>query len=233
MVDRVNVMLDFNGDGRTGYDFTLTLTNGITDAVITSESKMNNDWDGVWEHAVSENEEYWSAEILIPWHITPMRKARDDKRTIGLYLDRVIGSTGERAAWPVAAFSRTRFLSEFNQVELPAYSQSLLSVTPHTLGIYDNVRGSSKIKGGADLLWKPNSQTQLAATLRPDFGQVESDDLVVNFSAEETFFSDKRPFFTKNQGLFDFGMLLDDSQLIYTRRVGGSSTALDCATASS
>ncbi len=222
VVDRVNVMLDFNGDGRTGYDFTLTLTNGITDAVITNESKMNNDWDGLWQHAVSEDAEGWSAELLIPWHTAPMRKAVDGKRVIGLYLDRVIGSTGERSAWPVAAFSRARFLSEFNRVEMPAYSQSLLSVTPHVLGILDNVHGSSRVKGGADLLWKPNSQTQLTATLRPDFGQVESDDLVVNFSAEETFFSDKRPFFTENQGLFDFGMLLDDSQVIYTRRVGGA-----------
>ncbi len=222
VVDRVNVMLDFNGDGRTGYDFTLTLTNGITDAVITNESKLNNDWDGLWQHAVSEDEEGWSAEILIPWHTAPMRKAVDSKRVIGLYLDRVIGSTGERVAWPVASFSRTRFLSEFNMVEVPAYNQSLLSVTPHAVGIYDNVDGHSRIKSGADLLWKPNSQTQLTATFRPDFGQVESDDLVVNFSAEETFFSDKRPFFTENRGLFDFGMLLDDSQLIYTRRVGGA-----------
>ena len=46
---------------------------------------------------------------------------------------------------------------------------------------------------------------QLTATINPDFGQVESDDLVVNFGANETFFSDKRPFFTENQGIFDFG----------------------------
>ena len=57
---------------------------------------------------------------------------------------------------------------------------------------------------GADIFWKPNGQMQLTATINPDFGQVESDDLVVNFSANETFFSDKRPFFTENQGIFEF-----------------------------
>src|SRR3546814_5214192 len=64
------------------------------------------------------------------------------------------------------------------------------------------------------------SQVQLTATINPDFGQVESDDLVVNFGANETFFSDKRPFFTENQGIFEFGTPSDNSQLLYTRRVG-------------
>ena len=62
---------------------------------------------------------------------------------------------------------------------------------------------------------------QLTATVNPDFGQVESDDLVVNFDATETFISDKRPFFTENQGLFEFTTPSDYSQLLYTRRVGG------------
>ncbi|HZX81704.1 MAG TPA: DUF5916 domain-containing protein, partial [Lysobacter sp.] len=47
---------------------------------------------------------------------------------------------------------------------------------------------------------------------------------VVNFSAIETFFSDKRPFFTENQSFFDvpFGSLGNANRLIYTRRVGGT-----------
>jgi hypothetical protein len=89
------------------------------------------------------------------------------------------------------------------------------------VAVRDQVHGDNSFKGGADIFWKPNGQTQLTATINPDFGQVESDDLVVNFGAEETFFTDKRPFFTENQGIFDFGMLIDNSQLIYTRRVGG------------
>ena len=220
-VDRVNLMVDFDGDGRTGYNFTVTLSDDIYDAVITSESVFSTDWDGNWKHAVSEDAQGWSVEMLIPWYIAPMRKADGDVRTIGLYLDRVIGSTGERDAWPVASYTRPRFLSEFNPVTLPAYSQSLFAVTPYVVGLRDQVHGRDHGTAGADIFWKPNGQTQLTATINPDFGQVESDDLVVNFGAEETFFTDKRPFFTENQGIFDFGLLLDNSQLIYTRRVGG------------
>src|SRR6185436_13667651 len=150
-----------------------------------------------------------------------MREAKGDKRTIKIYLDRIIGSTGERVAWPQASLEKSRFLSDFAVVEVANYSQSLLAVTPYVSGLYDNVGGSSDGDAGVDVFWKPNGQVQLTATVNPDFGQVESDDLVVNFSATETFISDKRPFFTENQGLFEFTTPSDYSQLLYTRRVGG------------
>jgi len=220
-VDRVNLMVDFDGDGRTGYNFTVNLTDGIQDATITNESRFSKDWDGTWQHAVGEDGDTWSVEMLIPWHVAPMRKGSDGQRTLGIYLDRVVGSTGERLAWPDASFTLPRFLSDFRKVTVPAYSQSLLAITPYAVAGYDNVHGDGHTDGGVDIFWKPNGQTQLTATINPDFGQVESDDLVVNFGANETFFSDKRPFFTENQGIFEFGTPSDNSQLLYTRRVGG------------
>ena len=220
-VDRVNLMVDFDGDGRSGYNFTVNLTDGIQDATITNESRFSKDWDGNWQHAVSEDGDTWSVEMLIPWYIAPMRKGVDGKRTMGIYLDRVIGSTGERLAWPAASFTLPRFMSDFEKVTVPVYSQSLLAVTPFVVGGYDNIAGTDHFDAGADIVWKPNGQTQLTAAINPDFGQVESDDLVVNFGANETFFSDKRPFFTENQGIFEFGTPSDNSQLLYTRRVGG------------
>ncbi len=219
-VDRVNLMVDFDGGGRTGYNFTVSSTDGIADAVITNETQFNDDWDGNWRHAVSEDAAGWSVELLVPWYIAPMARAEGDRRTLKIYLDRVIGSTGERAAWPAASFERSRFLSDFTPVEVAAYSQSLLAITPYASALYDNVRGDGTLDGGADVFWKPNGQFQMTATINPDFGQVESDDLVVNFDATETFVSDKRPFFTENQGLFEFTTPSDFSQLLYTRRVG-------------
>lgn len=220
-VDRVNLMVDFGGGGRTGYNFVVSSTGGIGDAVITNENNFNDDWDGNWRHAVSEDADSWSAEMLIPWHIAPMQQADGDTRTLRVYLDRVIGSTGERAAWPSASYERPRFLSDFTAVEVPKYSQSLLAITPYVSGLTDIAGSGTAFDAGADVFWKPGGQFQLAATLNPDFGQVESDDLVVNFDATETFISDKRPFFTENQGLYEFTTPSDFSQLLYTRRIGG------------
>ncbi|HJU08389.1 MAG TPA: DUF5916 domain-containing protein [Rhodanobacteraceae bacterium] len=220
-VDRVNIEIDFNGDGRTGYDFAVASTGAIDDEVITNENQFNPDWDGIWQHAVSQDAQGWSVEVLIPWYTAPMHAAGGGQRTVGVYLDRVIAATGERVSWPTINYQQPRYLSAFERIEVPAYSQALLAVTPYVSGLYDNVHKTSGFSKGADIFWKPNGQFQLTATLNPDFGQVESDDLVVNFSAEETFFSDKRPFFTENQGIFDFSLLDDNSQLVYTRRVGG------------
>ena len=220
-VDRVNVMVDFGGGGRTGYDFVVASTGGIGDAVITNENNFNDDWDGNWRHAVSEDADSWSVELLIPWHIASMQQADGDTRTLHVYLDRVVGSTGERVGWPTASYERPRFLSEFAAIEVPKFSQSLLAITPYVSGLTDIAGSGTAFDAGADVFWKPSGQFQLAATLNPDFGQVESDDLVVNFDATETFISDKRPFFTENQGLYEFTTPSDFSQLLYTRRIGG------------
>lgn len=220
-VDRVNVSVDFDGDGRTGYNFVVASTGAVGDAVITGESNFNPDWDGIWQHAVSQDPQGWTAEFLIPWYTAPMQHAAGGQRTIGINIDRVIASRGLRAAWPVVSYTRPRFLSEFAKIDVAAYSQSLLAISPYVSVLHDNVGDASGISKGADVFWKPNGQFQLTATLNPDFGQVESDDLVVNFGAIETFFSDKRPFFTENQGLFAFSLLDDNSALVYTRRVGG------------
>ena len=220
-VDRINVEIDFNGDGRTGYDFAVASTGAIDDEVITNENQFNSDWDGIWQHAVTQDAEGWSVEVLIPWYTAPMRAASDGTREIGIYLDRVFAMTGERVSWPAVYYEQPRYLSAFERIEVPAYSQSLLAVTPYVSTRYDNVGHDGGASEGVDVFWKPNGQFQLTATLNPDFGQVESDDLVINFGATETYFSDKRPFFTENQGIFAFSLLDDNSALVYTRRVGG------------
>ena len=222
-VDRVNANIDFDGDGRVAYNFCISSTDGIADGVFTNENRFAGDWDGNWKHAVAEDADGWAAEALIPWYIAPMRAGADGKRKLKINLDRVIGATGERASWPAVAFANARFVSDFATIEVAQHSQSLLAVTPYVSGLYDDVGGDTRFDGGVDLFWKPNSRFQLSATLNPDFGQVESDQLVVNFSATETFFSDKRPFFTENQAFFDvpFGSLNNSNRLLYTRRVGG------------
>ena len=221
--DRVNLYVDFDGDGRTGYNFTLLLSGSIVDATITNENQFNGDWDGDWRHATSEEGDTWSAEILLPWHIAPMQEPEGDVRTIGISLDRVVGVTGERMSWPAIGFNEQRFLSVLEEIQVPRYSQALLAITPYVVGLADLVGSDADFDAGADLFWKPNGQFQLSATINPDFGQVESDNLVVNFGAIETFFSDRRPFFTENQGFFDvpFGGLGNANRLLYTRRVGG------------
>lgn len=219
-VDRFNVTIDFDADGRAGYDFTITSAGDIKDAVISNESAFRDDWDGAWEHAVGEFDGGYIIEWRIPWTIAQMRDAGAERRTIGVYFDRVIAASGERFAYPEASFTRARFVSDFARIEVDQYRQQQLALTPYAVAIHDRVGAGDDFKVGADLFWKPGGDHQFALTLNPDFGQVESDQLVVNFSAIETFFNDKRPFFTENQSYFDLQHTL--GTLFYTRRVGGA-----------
>lgn len=220
--DRVNVYIDFDADGRVAYNFTVLASGSIQDNTVTNETLFSPDFDADWQHAVQVHDGGWSAEILIPWTIAAMRESDAPTRTIGLQLDRVVASRSERHGWPATSFMRGRFVSEFARVEIPQYRASLLHVWPYATVISDQLEGELRWKTGADLFWKPSAGFQLSAAMNPDFGQVEADDLVVNFEAVEVFFSDRRPFFTENQAFFDL-RTPDSGQLVYTRRIGGPS----------
>jgi len=219
--DRVNFAVDFDGDGRLAYNFMVTLGNAVGDEVISNENRYNGDWDGVWQHAIHEDDERWSVEILIPWSVAAMREDDAPERRIAVYFDRVIAARNERSASAPASYMRPRFVSEFTHITVPRHrGDGVLAIVPYASSQHDRVGHHSDSRIGLDLFWKPSGRFQLNATLNPDFGQVEADDLVVNFDAIEVFFSDKRPFFTENQGIFEV-TTPDSGRLVYTRRIGG------------
>jgi hypothetical protein len=220
--DRVNVMIDFDADGKTAYNFTVSLSDSIEDAIITDENQFSTDWDADWQHAVQEDADGWSAEILLPWTIAGMRGSDTPTRDVAVYVDRVIAQRSERSAVPTAFYGNPVFVSAFQRVTIPQYRAQILDFFPYVSALYDLKHPGSEFRAGADLFWKPSGDFQLTATVNPDFGQVESDELVVNFDAIETYYSDKRPFFTENQALFDVRSA-PDGVLLYTRRVGAAS----------
>lgn len=224
--DLAYVMVDFDGTGQRAYEFTVALGGAQRDGIISDENRFSYDWDARWQSAVRETDDGWTVEILIPWTVAPMREAGGETRTIGLQIGRFVNARGERYAWPSASFEQPRYVSDFARVELATQRESAFELFPYASSQYDFVGDRAEGKAGLDLFWKPSGRFQLNAALKPDFGQVESDDLVVNFDAIETFFTDKRPFFTENQSLFDLRTPRIDGradQLLYTRRIGGPS----------
>ena len=59
--------------------------------------------------------------------------------------------------------------------------------------------GTSTARAGTDLKMGLGPNLTLDATVNPDFGQVEADPAVVNLSAFEVFFDEKRPFFLEGE----------------------------------
>ena len=225
--DRVNLYIDFNADAQVAYNVTIALAGSLQDATLTNENQYSTDWDSDVEYAIRQTDEEWFVELLLPWTTASMKNADAPKRTIGIAFDRVIGATQERSALQGVSFTQPRYVSEFPKVEIDQYPGSVLHFFPYASVANDLVGDEVDMKLGADIQWKPSANFQLTAALNPDFGQVEADELVVNFDAIEVLFSDKRPFFAENQALFDIRVPETDTRvtardrLLYTRRIGG------------
>ena len=235
--DNVSVLIDFDGTAKTAYEFSVSMTGSYRDGTTTSNALFSNtDWDGVWQRAVYEEPERWTVEILLPWSITAMRDGDGKTRQIGMFFKREVHESKEIFGYPAVIQMQPNFMSSFAKVEIPSYTSQQLDVVPYVTVLSDMVKDSVKGKAGLDVSWKPSNKFQVVATFNPDFGQVESDQLVINFSAFESFFSDKRPFFTENQTIFNVNMVSGGfsgpgsggslfsgggTQLIYTRRIGG------------
>lgn len=81
------------------------------------------------------------------------------------------------------------------------------------------------LAAGGDIRLKLPQSLTLTATVNPDFGQVEADPAVVNLSAFEIFFPERRPFFLENAVGFAFGKTRtfndnDTPIFFYTQRIG-------------
>ena len=223
--DRNVVSIDFDGTALAGYDFTVGSANSQQDGIVTP-GNYSADWDGIWYSQTSSEGDYWYSEIHIPWTVAPMTNSPDGRKNIGLWFSRVVFDESLRFAFPNAYFTRTTFMEDWQILEVDQVTTSTMDWFPYisyTSDLYDGSAsesgGGTDFNSGLDFVWRPNSSTQVTGAINPDFGQVESDDLVVNFSAVETFVTEKRPFFTENQSLFSANIPNGD-QALYTRRIG-------------
>ena len=220
--DRIFLMIDFEGKGNVGYEFTVSLGGSLRDAIVTNENDISENWDGVWFAKTAQTSDAWFAEYFIPWGVAPMPLESSDKRRINITVARKVHKDAEyydsSGLWPM----RLPFLSKFKSIYLKNYqtntSKKSIEFFPYISGINNFIENNRKINIGGEIFWDIDSQSKLDLSLNPDFGQVESDDVIVNFSANETFYPDKRPFFTENQSLFE--VLGQDLRFINTRRIG-------------
>ena len=219
--DPAILLIDFEGQGNTAYEFTVSLSGTMRDGIVLKQTQISLDWDAAWIARVHEDDAGWAVEWSIPWSVAPEGLVHGDQRTIGVYAARYIKKESVRYAYPAIELLGSNFVHEFQKIEIPRYRAASLDWFPYASVGRDNLSHSGQLREGIDVVWRPNGQNQLSAAVRPDFGQVESDNLVVNFSAIATFFDEKRPFFTEGQQLFDL-RTTDNGRLVNTRRIGAA-----------
>jgi hypothetical protein len=215
------VLIDFNNDGDTAYEFVATLGGGTMDGTYSRGNQSNRDWDGVWQVKVSEQGDYWYSEFFIPWTTATYQQHLSEQREISIYFQRQNVVDSQAYSFPDTNRGRKNFTYEFEPVMVDNVQGQSLRTSIYVSDNYNFLLSDNDINTGIDFTWKPKVNQQVIATINPDFGQVESDELIVNYSAVETLRTDKRPFFTENQSLFDV-QGPSHLKLMNTRRIGGN-----------
>ena len=205
--DSFGITIDTSGEGLYGYWFSVNLGGTQGDGKVAPERQFSREWDGPWESATAELDNGWSAEFFLPWSMMTIAEGKQgdpNDRKFGFWLNRKVAHLDERWSWPALPFASKRFMSALATMRTPdVATRQQIALFPYASATLDDISGENKSRVGADVFWRPNSKLQVTATVNPDFGAVESDDVVVNLTAFETFFPEKRLFFLEGIEVFN------------------------------
>lgn len=229
--DFFDVSLSPNNDRLTAYRFRVSAAGVQSDAYLFDDTRDDPSWDAVWSSAVHLRPDGWSVELRIP--LSQVRFLPSDApQSWGVNFSRRRLSTNERSYFAlesrrgggrVSVFGRVDgLLLQERQVpaELRPYILASTQRAPVEPGNPFSQPSLSSGNAGADLRLGLGGTFSLNATINPDFGQVEVDPAVINLSAFETFFPERRPFFVEDARRFTFGLSGGQNGLFYTRRIG-------------
>jgi hypothetical protein len=201
--DTFGVTLDTTGAGKFGYWFIVALGDTLMDGKVLPERNYSRDWDGTWIGRSARRTDGWSAEMFFPWSMMTLPSV-DGPRTIGFAMSRQVSHENARYQWPGHAYSSSQFVSALNQMTIDRVRpRTQYSVIPFVAETIDERHDENKTRVGADLTWRPAPVFELAATAYPDFGSVEADEVVLNLTAQETFYPEKRVFFLEGNEVFE------------------------------
>lgn len=227
--------------------FQVNPTGSRTDMQGNSNACCDDGWDPVWMAKTAIDNEGWSVEMRIPF--SQLRFSRDSLQTFGLQIRRFIKRRNETAQWAMWTRNEQGGPARYGHLEglRIAAAPKNLEILPYAATQAARVQADpadpfragtqSKIRFGADVKYLLTPNLTIDATINPDFGQVEVDPAVVNLTAFENFFSERRPFFISGSGVFNYGGFncrfcsnVASMQAFYSRRVGRAPTGADLAT---
>jgi hypothetical protein len=226
--DLISVCFDSYHDSRAGAEFNINAGGNKTDLIVTDNLTVNLDWNAVWEGKTEVNDSLWSAEFRIP--LNQLRYNHSDTGMVwGLHVRRITRRTQEVDQWSLIPRKNSGHVYSFGTmtglqgirkprlVEFLPYLAGKATIEPRIPG--SPYSKSARWNGNAGIDCKIGVRNfTLDLTVNPDFGQIEADPSVMNLTAFETFYDEKRPFFLEGKHIFDFSP--DDNMLFYSRRIG-------------
>jgi uncharacterized protein DUF5916/cellulose/xylan binding protein with CBM9 domain len=205
--DWIEVGFDPQHDHLTAYVYEANPSGVQGDFEYFDDTRLNRDYDGVWEVGTQVTAEGWMAEFRIPFSQMRFVVPSDGNVIWGFTVRRTIYRKGEYGEWTGRARGEQGNVSRWGHLVfadrlVPPHRVELL---PFTLARREELAGVSPEHGasvGLDVRMGLGTSATLSVTINPDFAQVEQDPAVLNLTVFETFFPEKRPFFLEDSRIF-------------------------------
>ncbi len=236
--DFVGISFDSYHDLQTGFAFVVNAAGVKNDFIWVSDGQSQDDtWDPIWYTDAGMYDWGWAAELRIP--LTQLRFRISEGGVWGMEVLRQLFRKQETSVWQHVDRNASGFVHNFGEMTglTGIKPRKQADITPFVVGSlekFEKVEGNPfatgtnwKINGGLDAKFGITNDMTLDLTVNPDFGQVEADPSVVNLTAFETFFEEKRPFFVEGNNITSFKTGIGDGDigydnLFYSRRIGRS-----------
>ena len=228
--DFIGIIFDTYKDHLNGFEYFITPLNEQMDSKVSPPGQNSDNggedfsWNAVWKSGAVIHADGWSFEFFLPF--SAIRFGKADIQDWGLNVTRRRQKTGQQYMWNPIDVNVNGFLTQegywtgLNKIKPPLRLQFSPYFSVYANHYPSNLPGvknlTSQVNGGMDVKFGVTPAFTLDATLIPDFGQVQSDNQVLNLTPFEVQFNENRSFFTEGTELFSKG------GLFYSRRIGST-----------
>ena len=221
--DEFGIWFSPYNDGINSVGFSTTPRGALNDFIMNAQGS-DDAWNGVWEVQSQIHPGGWSTEIRVPWSQFRMPTLPAGVgQEWGMNIWRTVRRSREEAVWNAldptmnGMVNQGGVLRGIQGVDTPPRIALFPYVSAYATTAVDDQgdrQWAAPVNGGLDAKVGIGDAFTVDMTLVPDFGQVVTDNLVLNLSPYEVRFDENRPFFLEGTDLFNKG------GLFYSRRVG-------------
>lgn len=231
--DGVSIMLDTFNDKQTAYKFAVGASGVRMDSRMLDDAR-NKDyrWDGIWFANSKIYDWGYVVEIMIPYKSIKYNKELTEW---GLDFDRWMTINGEDLYWCKYELNEGQRISKFGKLLFQDFKPSAegLNLEIYPIGIANatylsNNKYNINPDLGLDVFYNPSPKLTFQLAANPDFAQIEADPFDFNITKYESYFSERRPFFTEGNEIFlpsgrqQSTGFYNPLELFYSRRIGKS-----------
>ncbi|UCF79858.1 MAG: carbohydrate binding family 9 domain-containing protein [Candidatus Eiseniibacteriota bacterium] len=229
--DLVSIMLDTFCDRRTAYKFAVSASGVRADCRLLDDARNRDySWDGVWFSAAQIHDWGFAVEMEIPYRSILYD---EELKEWGVDFDRWIPTLNEDIYWCKYEENEGLRVSKFGKLAFEDFYPSVrgLNLEIYPVGILtadylEDSKYDLSPNAGIDIFYNPSQRLTFQLTGNPDFAQIEADPFAFNITRYESYFDERRPFFTEGNEVFmpsgrdRSSGFYQPLELFYSRRIG-------------